>query len=233
MALKTSRTKRIQQVFRQLITHKEPKSPISEQYRNVRTNIQFASVDNDLRSFLVTSSTPAEGKTTTTANLAVVFAQQGKKVLLIDADMRKPALHTMFRAENIIGLTTALSKQNTLGKCVRSTEVENLDFLPSGAIPPNPAELLGSKMMDELLEEAYRHYDLVIIDTPPVLAVTDAQVLANKCDGIVLVVRSGKAEKEAVLKVKGLMENTQSKLLGVVLNGKQQKDGEHYYYYGS
>ncbi|MFX3623770.1 MAG: CpsD/CapB family tyrosine-protein kinase [Ectobacillus sp.] len=225
--------KTIQQTVRQLITKTEPKSPISEQYRNVRTNIQFAAVDQEMRSIVVTSSNPAEGKTTTTANLAVVFAQQGKRVLLIDADMRKPALHTMFRTENMIGLTSVLSKQQKLGNCIKETDVPNLDFLPSGAIPPNPAELLGSNMMDQLLEEAYRHYDLVIIDTPPVLAVTDAQVLANKCDGIVFVVRSGKTEKEAALKVKGLLQNAKGKLLGVLLNAKKQKDGENYYYYGT
>jgi capsular exopolysaccharide synthesis family protein len=225
--------KKVQQTVRQLIAHTEPKSPISEQYRNVRTNIQFASVDNDLRSFIVTSSNPAEGKTTTTANLAVVFAQQGKKVLLIDADMRKPAMHTMFRTENVLGLTSVLSKQNKLETCVRETDVENLDFLPAGAIPPNPAELLGSSKMEELIEQAYKSYDLVIIDTPPVLAVTDAQVLANKCDGIVFVVRSGHTEKEQALKVKGLLENSKGKMLGVVLNAKAQEDSNYYYYYGT
>lgn len=229
MALK----KKVQQTIRQLIAYTEPKSPISEQYRNVRTNIQFAAVDKNLRSFLVTSSNPAEGKTTTTANLAVVFAQQGKKVLLIDADLRKPAMHTMFRIDNIMGLTSVLSNQNELKNCIRETEMENLDFLPSGAIPPNPAELLGSKRMEELLEKAYEIYDLVIIDTPPVLAVTDAQVLANKCDGIVFVVRSGHTEKEAALKVKGLLETAQGKLLGIVLNAKKQEKGNYYYYYGT
>ncbi|WP_028401697.1 CpsD/CapB family tyrosine-protein kinase [Ectobacillus panaciterrae] len=224
--------KKFQNTVRNLIAYKQPKSPVSEQYRNVRTNIQFASVDTDIRSFVVTSSSPAEGKTTTTANLAVVFAQQGKKVLLVDGDMRKPTLHTMFGVDNVFGLTSVLSKQNTFEKCVRKTDVDNLDFLPCGAIPPNPAELLGSSKMEELLHELYNKYDLVIIDTPPVLAVTDAQVLANLADGIVMVVRSGQTEKEAAVKAKGLLQNAKGKLLGVVLNAKVLKDGE-YYYYGS
>jgi protein-tyrosine kinase len=218
---------------RSLITMTNPKSPISEQYRTIRTNIQFSAVDQEYRSIMVTSSGPGEGKSTTTANLAVVFAQQGKKVLMVDADMRKPTVHYTFRLNNHIGLTNVLTKQATLEKAVRETEQENLFILPSGPIPPNPAELLGSKAMEEVLLNAYELFDIIIFDTPPVLAVTDAQVLANKCNGVVLVVSSGKTENEMATKAKELLLNAKAKLLGVVLNNKEQKESQYYYYYGT
>jgi protein-tyrosine kinase len=223
--------KQIQALNRSLITITSPKSPISEQYRTIRTNIQFSTVDRQIRSMLVTSAGPGEGKSTTSANLAVVFAQQGKKVLFIDADLRKPTVHYTFRLDNHVGLTNVLTKQVSLEKAVQSTEQENLDVLTSGPIPPNPAELLGSRSMEELLEQAFTQYDLVLFDTPPVLAVTDAQILANLCDGIVLVVSSGKTEIEAAQKAKEALANAKGKVLGVVLNNKKMKDSQYYYYY--
>ncbi|MBM6648162.1 CpsD/CapB family tyrosine-protein kinase [Bacillus sp. RIT 809] len=222
--------KKNQRQRRQLIAHQQPKSPISEQYRNIRTNIEFASVDTNLHSLIVTSANPSEGKTTTTANMAVVFAQQGKKVLLIDADMRKPAMHQMFQVDNIFGLTNVLTHSERLEKCVQTTSVENLHFLPCGPIPPNPAELLGSKSMQELLAQAYSMYDLVIFDLPPILAVTDAQIMANVCDASILVVRSESTEKETAVKAKGLLESAKGKLLGVVLNDRESEQGSYYYY---
>ncbi|MGR5929466.1 CpsD/CapB family tyrosine-protein kinase [Bacillus pacificus] len=215
---------------RQLITHQQPKSPISEQYRNIRTNIEFAAVDKNLHSLMVTSANPSEGKTTTTANMAVVFAQQGKKVLLIDADMRKPAMHQMFQVDNIFGLTNVLTHSERLEKCVQTTSVDNLHFLACGPIPPNPAELLGSKSMQELLAQAYSTYDLVIFDLPPILAVTDAQIMANVCDASILVVRSESTDKETAVKAKGLLESAKGKLLGVVLNDREREQGLYYYY---
>jgi capsular exopolysaccharide synthesis family protein len=218
---------------RSLISMKNPKSPITEQFRTIRTNIQFSSVDGEMRRIMVTSSGPAEGKSTTTNNLAIVFAQQGKRVLLVDADLRKPTAQYSFRLENHTGLSNVLTRQTTIDQAVRETEQENLFVLTSGPIPPNPAELLGSKKMDELLKELEEVFDLVIFDTPPVLAVTDAQILANKCDGVVLVTSSGKTENEAALKAKELLESAQGKLLGVVLNNKKAKDSQYYYYYGT
>lgn len=217
---------------RSLISMTAPKSPIAEQFRTIRTNIQFSSVDEELQTIIVTSSGPAEGKSTTTANLAVVFAQQGKRVLLIDADLRKPTVHYTFRTENHIGLSNVLTRQSSLEESVTVTAQDKLWVLPSGPIPPNPSELLGSKGMNTLLEQAKDEYDVIILDTPPVLAVTDAQVLANLADGVVLVVSSGKTETEAAKKSKELLESAKAKILGVVLNNKKVQDSQYYYYYG-
>lgn len=219
---------------RTLITHTNPRSPISEQYKTIRTNIEFSSSINEaIRSLIVTSSGPGEGKSTTVANLAIVFAQQGKKVLLIDADMRKPTVHYTFRKDNTVGLTNVLTRQVELNQAAsESDDIEHLYILTSGPIPPNPAELLGSKAMDELLNQAEKSFDLVLFDTPPVLAVADAQILSNKCEGSVLVVRSNETIVEAAMKAKDLLMAAQAKLLGVVLNDKNQKDHSYYYYYG-
>ncbi|ULT59969.1 CpsD/CapB family tyrosine-protein kinase [Neobacillus drentensis] len=210
----------------------DSKSPISEQYRTIRTNIQFSSVDNEVKSLMVTSTGPGEGKSTTVANLAVVFAQQGKKVLLVDADLRKPTVHYTFSQTNTFGLTSVLTKQMTLEKAVADTDEKNLFVLTSGPIPPNPAELLSSKAMEQFYQEVLNLFDVVLFDTPPLLAVTDAQILANKCEGSILVVSSGKTEKDQVVKAKELLDSAQSKLLGVVLNNKKMKDTNYYYYYG-
>ncbi|WP_409306095.1 CpsD/CapB family tyrosine-protein kinase [Peribacillus sp. SCS-155] len=218
---------------RKLITRLNPKSPISEQFRTIRTNIQFSSIDNDLQTLLVTSAGPGEGKSTTASNLAVVFAQQGKHVLLVDTDLRKPTTHYTFNITNTFGLTNVLTKQMELTDAVNQTEENNLYILTSGPIPPNPAELLGSKAMEQFIEKAKMEFDLIIFDTPPVMAVADAQILSNSCDGTVLVVSSGKTEKESILKAKELLSTANGKLLGVVLNNKKTQDNNYYYYYGA
>ncbi|WP_062237228.1 CpsD/CapB family tyrosine-protein kinase [Fictibacillus sp. FJAT-27399] len=218
---------------RSLITHNNPMSPISEQYRTIRTNIQFSSIDKQYKTLLVTSAGQGEGKSTTVANLAVVLAQQGKRVLLVDGDLRKPTVHYTFRVSNIQGMTSVLTKQLTFEDAVQKTNVEHLYVLPSGPIPPNPSELLNSKAMEALVEDANSKYDYVLFDSPPVLAVTDAQILSNRCDGVVLVASSGRTEKEEALKAKELLENANAKILGVVLNGKETNDRNYSYYYGS
>src|SRR5699024_4320699 len=163
---------------RHLIAQLNPRSPITEQYRTLRTNLQFSAIDDPLDTLLVTSTNPSEGKSITVANLAIVYAQAGKKVLLIDSDMRKPTVHYTFRLNNLRGLSNVLIGDCTLEDAVSSANIDHLDVMTSGPIPPNPAELLGSKRMVALLEHAKTLYDIVIIDSPPTLAVTDSQILS-------------------------------------------------------
>ncbi|GAB1793256.1 CpsD/CapB family tyrosine-protein kinase [Priestia megaterium] len=215
---------------RSLISLTNPQSPITEQFRVVRTSIQFSSVDTDIRSVVITSPNPGEGKSTVAANLAIVFAQQGKRILLIDSDLRKPTVHYTFRIENLIGLSNILTRQSSLEKAVKTTRQENLWVLTSGPIPPNPAELLSSSNMSALLEQVKNEYDFVIFDSPPVLNVTDAQILSNSTDGVILVISSGKTQKDSGKKAKELLENAKAKILGVVLNNKEVQDNQYYYY---
>src|SRR5690625_1570830 len=218
---------------RHLIAKLNPRSPVSEQYRTIRTNLQFASVDNELETMLVTSSGPGEGKSMTTANLAVVYAQQGQTVLLIDADLRKPTVHYTFRLDNLRGLSNILVGENTLQETIVASDMDNLDVVSCGPIPPKPSELLASKKMQNLIEEAKTMYDLIIFDTPPVLAVADAQILANIVDGSLLVIRSKQTEIEAATKAKEALEPARAKLLGTVLNDRENKGSNYYYYYGT
>ena len=218
---------------RRLLAHNSPKDPVAEQYRTIRTNIQFSNVDQDIKTIVLTSSGAEEGKSTTSSNLATVYAQQGLNVLLIDADLRKPTGHYTFRLENHIGLTNVLTRQSTLAQAVQESEIPHLSVLTSGPIPPNPSELLASAQMAELLKEMKEQFDMIIFDTPPILAVADAQILANQVDGTILVVSSGKTEKDAALKSKELLSNAKGKLLGVVLNNRKVEEGNYYYYYGS
>lgn len=206
------------------------KSLVAEQYRTIRTNIEFSSVQTHLRSILVTSSVPGEGKSFSAANLAAVFAQQEKKVLLVDADLRKPTIHETYQLENVQGLTNVLVGNASLGETVQKTLIDNLYVLTSGPTPPNPAELLSSKAMGELIQEMYSLYSLVIFDSPPLLAVADGQILANQTDGSVLVVLSGKTKMDTVQKARDALQQSKAKLLGALLNKKKIKKTEHYSY---
>ncbi|GIP39969.1 tyrosine-protein kinase YwqD [Paenibacillus sp. J31TS4] len=216
---------------RPIITDINPKSPISEAYRTLRTNIEFSAVDEQLKVIMLTSAGPGEGKSTTATNLAVAYAQTNKKVLIMDADLRKSTMHHTFLKTNRSGLTNILVGQMTWEQAVQPTDIPNLDLLTAGPVPPNPSELLASQRMSALLEELKGHYDIVIVDTPPVLVVTDAQVLSTKCDGVVLVIDSGKVKREVAMKAKSNLDHVKVRILGVVLNNLDRKNGGSYYYY--
>lgn len=214
-----------------LITLADKSSPISEQYRTIRTNIQYAMVDRDLKTIVITSSGPSEGKSTTSANLAIVFANSGKRVLLVDADMRKPTVAKTFTLDNARGLSTLLgSRETMLHQVVQSSGVDNLFLITSGPKPPNPSELLDSRRMKELIQELKQQYDLVIFDMPPVVAVTDAQIVASKSDGTILVVRENVSKRDSLLKAKSLLELVDANILGVVYNGSKSIEDQGYYY---
>ncbi|WP_029192463.1 CpsD/CapB family tyrosine-protein kinase [Paenibacillus harenae] len=214
-----------------LITERNPTSPISEGYRVLRTNIEFSTINHKLQIIMVTSSKPGEGKSTTCANLAITFAQANKRVLVIDADLRKPAQHRIFSISNHIGLTTALFNQQELQDVIQHTNTENLSIIAAGPTPPNPSELLSSKQMAALLEKVRETFDVIIIDTPPIMSVTDAQIVATQSDGVVLVISSGKVEKEVALKAKASLEHVQANLIGVVLNNINRNHSESYSYH--
>lgn len=217
-----------------LITLMDQGSPVSEQYRTIRTNIQFASsADQEIKSIVITSSGPGEGKSTTSANLAVVFANSGQKVLLIDADLRKPTIHKTFNLLNNEGFSNLISTQENISNVVKSTSIENLDVLTSGLKAPNPSELLNSVRMNQVLEELKEIYDLIIFDMPPIVAVTDAQIMASKADGTLLVVREAVSKKESLNKAKNLLSMVDANVLGAVYHGAKNAEDQGYYYYGS
>lgn len=215
-----------------LITLIDNTSPVSEQYRTIRSNIQFASsADKRIQTIVVTSSGSGEGKSTTAANLAVVFANSGQRILLVDADMRKPTVYQTFCLSNSVGLSTVLSTTQSVLEAAQKTDVENLSILTSGPIPPYPSELLGSARMEQVLAEARNLYDIIIFDMPPIVAVTDAQIMASKVDGTILVVRENVSRKESVIKAKDLLRMAQARTLGVVYNGAAQSKDQGYYEY--
>lgn len=215
-----------------LVTVINPMSPAAEGYRTLRTNIQFSILDKQIQVIMAASAQMNEGKTTTISNLAVTYAQEGKKVVIIDGDLRKPSLHHIFMQPNHNGLTSVLSRQYDLDEVIRQTYVDNLYLIPSGPIPPNPTELLGSQQMNDLMEQLKRDYDVILFDTSPIMAVTDALIISSLCDGVVLVIHGGKAKKEIVHKAKAQLDHAKANILGVVLNQVPVRgnDADYIYY---
>ena len=216
-----------------LLSFVNPLSSIAESYRRLRTNVQYAQLDEPLQSIMVTSANPGEGKSTTVSNLATTFAQTGKKIVLLDTDLRKPSLHAKFGLDRDPGLTDLLLGNATLESVLRKTPVEGLDIIPSGSIPPNPSEMLGSQKMKELIKRLKERYDILMFDSPPVLAVTDPVVLSTLVDGVIVVVSSGHTRMDAVDRTVELIQNVGAKSLGLVLNNFDLRlaYGGYYGYY--
>jgi polysaccharide chain length determinant protein (PEP-CTERM system associated) len=215
-----------------LITLADPRSPASESYRTLRTNIKFLSADSPLRTLTITSAGPEEGKSTTIANLGVSFAQTGKKVLIVDTDMRKPTVHTIFGLRSDIGVTSVLAGDLPLEEAIQNTEAETLQVLTCGPIPPNPAELLESNRFQTLIEELKERYDVVLFDAPPIIAVTDASILAAKLDGLILLLGVNKVTRKAAKHALQLLARAKVKVWGMVVRGvRPDNDGYYYAYY--
>jgi len=215
-----------------LVTIYSPRSPISEAYRTLRTNLQFVSLDKPLQSLLVTSSGPDEGKSTMLANLAVAIAQTEKRVILVDCDLRRPSLHKLFGLGHREGLTTMMVDDNAMkAPPLQETAVPGLSLLASGTLPPSPSDLLGSQRMDRVLAVLKEQADMVLLDAPPVLAVSDAAILATKADGVLLVVSAGQTRRESVQMAKTKLEKVNANLIGAVLTNVSLDTTLQGYYY--
>ena len=221
----------------QFIVRRQPDSMPSEAFRALRTRIQFSTVKKEsLKTILITSSAPQEGKTTISTNLAGSFAQSRRKTLLLDCDLRKPAVHKIFNSERAPGMIDYLTGNAELNEIIKSSDLKNLDYVPCGTIPPNPAEMLDSKEMQEFLSDMRNKYDMVIIDSPPIIAVADSEILSNLVDGTVLVVSADTTEIDLMKRSVDLIKRENTHFLGSVLNNFSYKSGygsyyKYYYYY--
>lgn len=213
-----------------LVTFANPRSPAAEAYRQLRTNIQFSSLDRPLKTLLVTSTNPEEGKSTTLANLAITIAQTGSKVLIVDCDLRRPSIHTIFGIKNTVGLTSAMVDMSSAALPTQDVGIPNLSVLTAGPLPPNPSELLGSQRMQELMIRLKESADYVLFDSPPVIAVTDAAVLASKLDGVLLVINAGHTKREMAKKAKAALDKVNANIVGVVLNNVKYDTRMHHYF---
>jgi non-specific protein-tyrosine kinase len=211
-----------------LIALRDPRAPAAEAYRTLRTNIQFSSLDKPLRTLMATSTAPDEGKSTTLANLAITIAQAEQRVILVDCDLRRPTLHTLFELPNETGLTSMILEEDAPPP-LQETGVPGLSLLSSGPLPPRPADILGSRRMEAAIERLRTAADIVLFDTPPVVAVTDAAVLATKVDGVLLVFQAGRTSRERARRARQILEKVKANIVGVVLNNAQVEQGYGYY----
>jgi non-specific protein-tyrosine kinase len=212
-----------------LIALRDPRSPAAEAYRTLRTNIQFSGLDRQLQTLLATSTAPDEGKSTTLANLAVTMAQAEQRVILVDCDLRRPSLHTLFGLPNDKGVTSALLESEEAALPLLPTEVPGLSLLPSGPLPPRPADLLGSRRMEALIARLRAEADIVLFDTPPVIAVSDAVVLASRLDGVLLVLEAGRTRRDRAREARAMLDRVKAHIVGVVLNNAKLEAGYGYY----
>ena len=220
-----------------IITMSQPRSPVSEAYRSLRTNLQFSGIDNPLKTILVTSASPSDGKTSVVANLATVMAQNSKEVVVVDSDLRRPRIHKIFSLSNRIGLSDYFIRpSDQMAGVMKSSKVKGLSVITSGSLPPNPSELLNTTKMVEVIKKLGTHFDIVILDTPPLLAVTDALVLAPRVDGVILVIDPVKTKRGALRHAIEQLQQVKANLLGVVLNNVRINRSQYYYnrnyYYG-
>lgn len=213
-----------------LVTLSDPRSPVAEAYRSLRTNLEFSSLDEPLRTMVVTSPAPEAGKSTTLANLAVTMAQAGKQVILVDCDLRRPSLHEIFDVPNSTGLTSVILDDTTSMPPLCETGVAGLKLLTSGPLPPNPAELLGSRRMAELIKTLREQADIVLFDAPPVIAVTDAAILASQVDGVLLVLNAGVTRREHAQRARAALDRVNARLVGTVLNNVKLDTSLYGYY---
>lgn len=215
----------------ELIAQDRPKSAMAEAYRALRTNLSFAGLDTPFRSILISSPSPRDGKSTVTANLGVVLAQAGSKVIIVDCDLRKPVQHKIFALDNLRGLTNCLMQKLPIEEAAHANVCENLTVLTSGPIPPNPAEILNSQRVRTFWPMLLEKYDYVLVDAPPVLAVTDASILAPQMEGVIMVTRSAVTRKDQVLEAREQFSKANANLIGVVLNQVKMDDNDYQYYY--
>ena len=217
-----------------IISQRDPKDPVSEAYRTIRNSLKFASLDKSIKSLLITSSVENEGKTTSVANLGISITREGKKVLLIDTDLRRPTIHELFGVSNLIGITTILAEEAKSGEAIKETDIEGLSLLTSGPVPPDPGRLVESAKMKQLIKDLGQQYDIVILDSPPILLSNDVVMMAGYVDSSIMIMESGKTSMRAFSQARELLKQANIEPIGIILNKVRiERSGYHYYYYKS